>query len=152
MDKTVQEWTMKILLSEAHNWCDASRSKIYNDARDGLISTEKDPHRGNKKTIDTAELERAYGSIRNPDENPSETEKDARGQHIETEKLIQSYENRIQDLQKQLDLAEAREETLTAEKSKLLDLTDRLQKQNETLMLPPPETKRNWLLRLVGTR
>ena len=40
---------MKILLSEAHNWCDASRSKIYNDARDGLISTEKDPHRGNKK-------------------------------------------------------------------------------------------------------
>ena len=98
-------------------------------------------------------IERAYGSIRNPDENPSETEKDARGQSIETEKLIQSYENRIQDLQKQLDLANDREETLTAEKSQLLDLTDRLQKQNETLMLPPPpETKRNWLLRLVGAR
>ena len=147
---------MKILLSEAHNYCDTSRSKIYNDARDNLISTEKDPHRGNKKIVDIAELERAYGSIRNPDENPSETGKDARGQPIDTEKLIQSYENRIQDLQKQLDLANNREETLTAEKSKLLDLTDRLQKQTETLMLPPADEKRqkspNWLLRLVGVR
>ena len=72
------------------------------------------------------------------------------GQHIETEKLIESYENRIQDLQKQLDLASTREETLTAEKSKLLDLTDRLQKQNETLMLPPaPEKQRNWFDRLT---
>lgn len=141
---------MKILLSEAHNWCDASRSKIYNDARDGLISTEKDPHRGNKKIVDTAELERAYGSIHNPDENPSETEKDDRGQSIETEKLIQSYENRIQDLQKQLDLANEREETLSAEKSKLLDLTDRLQKQNETLMLPPPPQKRTGFFGLFG--
>ena len=143
---------MKILLSEAHNWCDASRSKLYNDARSGLISTEKDPHRGNKKVVDTAELERAYGSIRDPNENPPDTEMNGAGQHIETEKLIQSYENRIQDLQKQLDLASAREETLTAEKSKLLDLTDRLQKQNETLMLPPPvpEKKRNWFERLTG--
>ena len=135
---------MKILLSDAHRWCDASRSKIYNDARAGLLSTEKDPHRGNKKIVDIAELERAYGSIRNPDENPSETEKNAGGQPIETEKLIQSYEKRIQDMQKQLDLAEVREETLTAERSKLLDLTDRLQKQNETLMLPAPQTKTWW--------
>ena len=133
---------MKILLSDAHNWCDASRSKLYNDARAGLISTEKDPHRGNKKVVDTAELERAYGSIRNPDENPPDTEMNGAGQHIETEKLIQSYENRIQDLQKQLDIASAREENLTAEKSKLLDLTDRLQKQNEVLMLPPPPEKK----------
>ena len=142
---------MKILLSEAHHWCDASRSKLYNDARAGLISTEKDPHRGNKKVVNTAELERAYGPISDPNENPSETEMNGVGQHIETEKLIQAYENRIQDLQKQLDLASTREETLTAKKSKLLDLTDRLQKQNETLMLPPaPEKKRNWFDRLTG--
>ena len=140
---------MKILLSEAHNWCDASRSKLYKDARTGLISTEKDPHRGNKKVVDPAELERAYGSIRNPDENPPETEMNGAGQHIDPETLIQSYENRIQDLQKQLDLAASREETLTADKSKLLDLTDRLQKQNETLMLPAPQTK-TWWQRLTG--
>jgi hypothetical protein len=142
---------MKILLSEAHNWCNASRSKLYNDARDGLISTQKDPHRGNKKVIDTAELERAYGSIHDPNENSPETEINGNGQPIETEKLIQLYENRIQDLQKQLELASTREETLTAEKSKLLDLTDRLQKQNELLMLPPvPEKKSNWVERLTG--
>ena len=34
---------MKILLSEAHHWCSASRSKVYADAREGLLSTEKDP-------------------------------------------------------------------------------------------------------------
>ena len=99
---------MKILLSEAHNWCSASRSKVYADAREGLLSTEKDPHRGNKKVVDTAELERVYGRIHNPEENPAETKKNGDGLHLDDEKLIQSYENRIQDLQKQLDLASER--------------------------------------------
>ena len=146
---------MKILLSDAHRWCDASRSKIYNDARDGLLSTEKDPHRGNKKIVDIAELERAYSSIRNPDENPSETEKNAGGQHIDTEKLIQSYENRIQDMQKQLDLAGERETALTAEKSQLLDLLSAEKEEKRALMPPVDEKTRkspNWLLRLVGAR
>ena len=146
---------MKILLSDAHRWCDASRSKIYNDARDGLLSTEKDPHRGNKKIVDIAELERAYSSIRNPDENPSETEKNAGGQHIETEKLIQSYENRIQDMQKQLDLAGERETAWTAEKSKLLDLLSAEKEEKRALMPPPDEKKqesKGWLLRLIGAR
>ena len=148
---------MKILLSEAQNWCSASRSKVYADAREGLLSTEKDPHRGNKKVVDTAELERVYGKIRNPEENPAETKKNGDGLHLDDEKLIQSYENRIQDLQKQLDLASERETALIGEKSQLLDLTDRLQRQTETLMLPPaPEQKEKksigWLQRLIGAR
>ena len=44
MDENAQERTLKILLSEAENWVEAGRSKIYEDARKGLISTEKDPH------------------------------------------------------------------------------------------------------------
>lgn len=144
---------MKILLSEAHNWCSASRSKVYADAREGLLSTEKDPHRGNKKVVDTAELERVYGRIH----NPAETEKNGDGLHLDDEKLIQSYENRIQDLQKQLDLASERETALISEKSQLLDLTDRLQRQTETLMLPPASEQKEkksigWLQRLIGAR
>ena len=61
---------MKILLSAAKNWVKAGRSKIYDDARKGLISTEKDPTRDNRKVVDVSELERVYGKIRNPDENP----------------------------------------------------------------------------------
>ena len=142
---------MKILLSEAENWVKAGRSKIYDDARNGVLSTEKDPTRGNKKVVDTAELERVYGKIQNPDENPQRTEPDADGL---TEKLIQSYENRIVDLQNQLTLAHDRETTLLADKSKLLDLLS-AEKEEKRALMPPVDEKQkspNWLLRLVGVR
>ena len=93
---------MKILLSEAHNWVFPGRSKVYADASAGLFSTEKDPTRGNKKVVDTAELERVYGKIRNPAETPQRTEANADGHFISTTELVQSYENRIHDLQAQL--------------------------------------------------
>ena len=149
---------MKILLSEAENWVRPGRTKIYDDARKGVLSTEKDLTRGNKKIVDTAELERVYGRIHNPEKNPAETEKNGDGLHLNDEKLIQSYENRIQDLQKQLDLASERETALISEKSKLLNLTDRLQRQTETLMLPPVSEQKekksigNRLQRLIGAR
>ena len=133
---------MKIPLSEANQWCNASRSKIYDDARHGILSTEKDAGRGNRKVIDVAELERVYGQVRNPDES----ETDSTGQQISTETLIQSYENRIHDMQKQLDLANGRETALITEKGKLLDLTDRL-----SLMLPSEPKRRSWLAWLLGT-
>ena len=71
----------------------------------------------------------------------------ADGHSVSTEQLIVSYENRIQDLQKQLDLASKRETALISEKSQLLNLTDRLQQQTETLMLlPAPAKKRvGWI-------
>ncbi len=34
---------MKILLSEAHKWVDASLSKTYDDDAKGILSTDKDP-------------------------------------------------------------------------------------------------------------
>ena len=68
---------MKILLSEAENWVKAGRSKIYDDARKGVLSTEKDPHRGNRKVVDVSELERVYGKIRNPERNSRRTATDA---------------------------------------------------------------------------
>ena len=85
---------MKILLSVAENWVEAGRTKIYEDARKGRLSTEKDPHRGNRKVVDTAELKSVYQKIRNPEENPKRTATDVDGL---TEKLIQSYENRRLD-------------------------------------------------------
>lgn len=144
---------MKIPLSEAEKWVHPGRSKIYEDARKGVLTTQKDPARGNKKVVDTAELERVYGRIRNPEQ----TETDTRGQPIETEKLIQSYEKRIHDLENQLARAETREDALTAEKSQLLELLA-AEKAEKRALMPPPEEEPsqqsgkspNWLRRLIG--
>lgn len=69
----------------------------------------------------------------------------------DNEKVVALLENQVADLKAQLAQASDRETSLISEKSKLLDLTDRLQKQNETLMLPPaPEKKGSWFDRLTG--
>ena len=146
---------MKILLSEAENWVKSGRSKIYDDARKGVLSTEKDPTRGNKKVVDTAELQRVYGKIRNPadnpERNPQRTETDDSGRYISTEKLVQSYENRIQDLQTQLAQANDREMALITDKSKLLDLLSAEKDEKRALMPPADEKEKspNWLLRML---
>lgn len=144
---------MKIPLSDAEKWVHPGRSKIYEDARKGVLTTQKDPARGNQKVVDTAELERVYGRIR----NPQQTETDDSGHPIETQKLIQSYENRIHDLEKQLTRAETREDALTAEKAHLLELLS-AEKAEKRALMPPPEEEPseqsgkspNWLRRLIG--
>ena len=146
---------MKILLSEAENWVKPGRSKIYDDARKGTLSTEKDPTRGNKKVVDTAELQRVYGEIRNPADNPQESETDNSGQQIDPSILLQAYENQIQDLRKQLELAGERETALIDEKAKLLDILSAEKEEKKALMPPPEERDKkppNWLLRLIGAR
>ena len=61
------------------------------------------------------------------------------GRYISTQELGQSYENRIHDLEKQIDRATDRETTLIDEKSKFLDLLS-AEKEEKRLMLPPPKT------------
>ena len=126
---------MKIPLSEAENYVQPSRSTIYEDARNGKLSTSKDPQHSNRKIVDLAELERCYGRLKNPDQ----TEPDTDGQ---TRLLIQSYENRIADLQKQLDKSNAREDALIASLDKA--------QANANLMLTTSERPVGWLRRLLG--
>ena len=145
---------MKIPLSQAENWVFPGRSKIYADAREGILSTEKDPTRGNQKVVDVAELERVYGKVRNPDENPQRTETNGDGVYISHEELVQTFENRIHDLQTQLAQASDRETALISEKSKLLDLLAAEKDEKRALMPPVDETQKspNWLFRLIGAR
>lgn len=147
---------MKILLSEAENWVKPGRSKIYDDARKGTLSTEKDPTRGNKKVVDTAELQRVYGEIHNPADNPKESNMDTSGQQIDPSILLHAYENQIQDLRTQLELAAERETALISEKVKLWDLlsAEKEEKAEIRALMPPPETteRKGWLQRLIGVR
>ena len=134
---------MRIPLSQAHRWVPGvSRSKTYTDADDGTLTATKDPARGNHKYVEISELERCYGRVRNPDETEPDTPE-------HTDRLLQQYENRILDLQKQLDLANARENDLTAEKTKLLDMLSTEQEKTR-LLLPTSEKRSNWFTRLIG--
>ena len=130
---------MKILLSEAHHWTPgiASRSKIYEDARQGRLSTSPHPKNNKWKAVDIAELERVYGKV----SDPKESNIDNTGQQIHVDKLIQAYEDRITDLQAQLDKSSARE----------TELLERLkaEQQNVSRILPPDtERKPSWIRRL----
>ena len=98
--------------------------------------------------VNTAELERVYGKIRNPDENPQRTETNGNGRYISADEIVESYENRIQDLEKQLAQAADQESALFAEKSKFLDLLT-AEKEEKRALIPPVEKSPNWILRLL---
>ena len=74
-------------------------------------------------------------------DNPAEARHHDDSDRVTSEKIVALLENQIADLKAQLTQASDRETALITEKSKLLDLTDRLQKQNEVLMLPAPQKK-----------
>ena len=127
-----------------------SESTIRRDVKKGKVSARRD-ERGHLQ-FDVAELQRAYGELKTTGEDAQSTEQ-GNGKAMtghDTPKIVALLENQIQDLKAQLEKAETQLEIATTEKSKLLDLTDRLQKQNEVLMLPAPKPKSGWWQRLTG--
>ena len=167
------ETMSKLTVTEAVKVIPVSESTLRRDLKSGKVSFETDAK--NRKQIDVSELTRVYGQLKNQNgtqppasgtdaqaepvnddhqslsmngnetqQNPSLTEKD-------NPKIVALLENQIADLKAQLTQASDRETALITEKSKLLDLTDRLQKQNEVLMLPAePRTKQTWWQRITG--
>lgn len=143
----------KISLGEALKIVPVGKTKLYADAKEGVISTEKD-HRG-KLTVDVSELERVYGKLKNPETENERTELDINEQSkngtkpsSQQSEIVQNLENQVSELENQLQQSEERERELKTriaeertEKSKLLDLANSLQKQNELLMLPNPNMK-----------
>jgi len=163
----------KLTITEAVKIIPVSESTLRRDLKSGKVSFETDVK--NRKQIAPAELERVYGQLKdqngtqpppadaradaepvnnthqNPSKKGNETLQTPLMTDNDTPKIVALLENQIADLKAQLAQASDRETALITEKSKLLDLTDRLQKQNEVLMLPPePKTKRNWWQRLTG--
>ena len=151
----------RLTIKEAVAIAPVSESTLRRDIRSGKVSSEKDD-RGRRR-IDSAELARVYGQLRqsthsndtemnavDTPNNGSGNVNDSPDTPDDDPKIIALLENQIGDLKSQLEKAETQLQIATTEKSKLLDLTDRLQKQNEVLMLPPePQTKRNWWQKLT---
>ena len=145
----------RLTIKESVAIAPVSESTLRRDIKSGKVSSEKDD-RGRRR-IDTAELARVYGQLRqstdsndtqmtavDTPENSLVNANDSPDTYIDNPKIVAILEGQVQDLKSQLAQATERE-------AKLLDLTDRLQKQNEVLMLPSPDEKRpNWLQRLFG--
>ena len=142
----------KITIIEAVKLIPVSEATLRRNIASGKVSSEKDA-RG-RRVIDVSELQRAYGELESTGEDAQSTGKDnnkAMHEHDRAE-IIATKDNQIADLQSQLERAELREDALTAEKSKLLELVSRMQEQNEILTLPGEvEKKPNWVVRLLGT-
>lgn len=147
----------KITLSEALDLVPVGRSKLYNDAAEGIISTEK--NKQGKKVVDIAELERAYGKLQNPQEDNIESETDdhghpessnghppsSNGSSPQVSKSVQMLELQVSMLEDQLSQATERERSLKDEKEqltgrldKLVDMLSKEQEKTRQLMLPPP--------------
>ena len=150
----------RLTIKEAVAIAPVSESTLRRDIKSGKVSSEKDD-RGRRR-IDTAELARVYGQLRQPTHsndtemnavdtpnNGSGNVNDSPDTPDDDPKIIALLENQITDLKSQLEHA-------NAEKKELLELANRLQKQNEVLMLPNSEQAerkdKGWLLRLVGAR
>ena len=130
----------KFSIMEAVKVVPVSESTLRRDLKTGKVSFTT--AKNGKKVIDYSELERVYGDL-----NVNEVSMNGN----DSADMLAIKENQIVDLKAQLEKAEMRETALIDEKSKLLDLTDRLQKQNEVLMLPAePQTKQTWWQRLTG--
>ena len=162
----------KLTITEAVKVIPVSESTLRRDLKSGKVSFETDAK--NRKQLDVSELTRVYGQLKqsngtqppasenseqsepvnddhqNPSMNGNETHQNPSMTENDDPKIVALLENQIADLKAQLAHASDRETALITEKSKLLDLTDRLQKQNEVLMLPAPEKKRSWFERLTG--
>ena len=150
----------RLTIKEAVEISPVSESTLRRDIKSGKVSSEKD-ERGRRR-IDSAELARVYGQLRQSTDsndtqmtavdtpnNRPENANDSSDTPSDNPKVVALLENQITDLKSQLEHA-------NAEKKELLELANRLQKQNEVLMLPNSEQAerkdKGWLLRLVGAR
>ena len=114
------------------------------------MTATKDPSSGNKKFVDLSELERVYGKIKNPEDTQDKTETNGNDNNGQPNLLLKFYEERLQDLQAQLEKAESRETALIDEKKELREMLKA--EQARTLALTPPAEngKPSWWQRLTG--
>ena len=166
----------KILVSEALNTRPSEETALYGDIKKGVLSAEMDS-RG-RKVVDTAELERVYGSLKNPNTNGKQngtprTETNGTGKVNGTERTeadthgnaneVSGLKGQVELLTESLERSEQRAEELKEDKK---EIGERLaeahkmlsveQEKTRLLMLPNSEQaerkEKGWLLRLVGAR
>lgn len=137
-----------------------SRQTIYRDAASGKVSTSRNA--AGQQVVDTSELVRVYGELRQPGQSPDSTTDTARnrprqsqaglGQHGETAAVqvelatlqarLKAAEAAIDDMRMQLGKAEERERQARDQTAQLLGVLERqtllLTHQPAAATSPPP--------------
>ena len=151
----------KLTVTEAEKLVPVGKSTIYADMEAQKLSFERNA-RGHK-VIDTAELERVYGLLRNPNFNATptgnqngmkqknlETTGNGIGTHLNGSETAETADETTADaaflqreivrLESELEDAGKREEKLEARTDKLLEMLAVEQEKTRLLMLPKPDT------------
>ena len=166
----------KITVSEALKLVPVKKTALYGDINKGVLSAEKDS-RG-RKVVDTAELQRVYGTLKNPNTNGKQngtqrTELNGTGKVKGTERTeadtngnaneVSVLKAQVELLTESLERSEQRAEELKTDKQQLGErlaeahkMLSTEQEKTRLLMLPNSEQaerkEKGWLLRLVGAR
>ena len=155
----------KILVPEALKLVPVKKTALYGDINKGVLSAEKDS-RG-RKVVDTAELERVYGTLKNPNTNGKQngtprTEPNGTGKVKGTDRTeadtngnaneVSVLKGQVEFLTTSLEKSETRAEELKADKQVLGErlaeahkMLSAEQEKTRLLMLPAPKTKSSWL-------
>ena len=155
----------KITISEALKIVPVKKTALYGDIKRGVLSADLDS-RG-RKVVDTAELERVYGTLKDPNTNgkhngtqrtntngtgkvngTERTETDTNGNGNEVSVL----KAQVELLTESLERSEKRAEELRTDKQQLGErlaeahkMLSAEQEKTRLLMLPAPKKKGGWL-------
>ena len=134
----------KLTLTEAVKVISVSQATLYRDLKKGKVSFETNGK--DRRLIDVSELERVYGELKTPEQSGKGSENTAET-IIEKSQVLSLTNNDNQKIAMLETQVQELKDQITAEreeKTKLLDLAARLQRQNEILMLPSAKRK-GWL-------
>ena len=125
-------------LTQAAKAAGIARGTLYKHIQEGKISCQLDDK--GKRVIDTSELMRVYGDIKQP-ETTHERLEERPIEHKETQEeteVTQVLRERIGDLEKQVEDLRQDKEISSKRESELLDIL----KQQQTLLLPLGNTEK----------
>ena len=130
---------MKITIAEASKLTGKSIPTLHRHTNSGKLSFSKNER--DEKVVDISELERVYGTLNQPNSDNQENGDRVSVSELDNQKLRHENDTLKQEndnLKSQLSEAQEREQ-------RLFELTDRLTKQNEVLMLQPaPRSRRTF--------
>ena len=123
---------MKITIAEAAKLTGKSVPTLHRHTNNGKFSYSKNEK--GEKVVDIAELERYYGTLKTLESDNQENTDLLAKRELDNQNLQQENDN----LKKETDNLKSQLIDASEREQRLFDLTDRLQKQNEMLMLAPP--------------
>ena len=121
----------KLTAAQALKLLDVSKATLYRDMNGGKVSYEID--KKGRKVIDTAELARVYGELKNPETKETVSQNGSKKRH-ETDETVSLLKEKIVSLEAQIETAKELENELRQDKQELREML-KIEQQKTKLML-----------------